>query len=72
MNVVWPGQPLSGREKECVALYAQGWTHSEVGERLFITEQTVKSHLRSARTKTGARNSTHLVALLVTDGLVAL
>ncbi len=36
---------LSDREKEIVQLVAQGFRNREIGEKLFISEQTVKNHL---------------------------
>jgi len=36
---------LSDREKEIVQLVAQGYRNKEIGEKLFISEQTVKNSL---------------------------
>src|ERR1700689_3198431 len=38
---------LSEREKEIVQLVAQGYRNKEIGEKLFISEQTVKNHLQN-------------------------
>src|SRR5271169_3643762 len=38
---------LSEREKEIVQLVAQGYRNKEIGEKLFISEQTVKNHLHN-------------------------
>jgi two-component system, NarL family, nitrate/nitrite response regulator NarL len=38
---------LSDREKEIVQLVAQGFRNKEIGEKLFIGEQTVKNHLHN-------------------------
>jgi len=38
---------LSDREKEVVQLVAQGYRNKEIGEKLFISEQTVKNHLHN-------------------------
>jgi DNA-binding CsgD family transcriptional regulator len=38
---------LSDREKEIVQLVAQGFRNKEIGEKLFISEQTVKNHLHN-------------------------
>src|SRR5579863_2731831 len=37
--------PLSTREREIVALVAQGYKNKEMAEKMFISEQTVKNHL---------------------------
>jgi len=39
--------PLSQREREIVALVAQGFKNKEMAEKLFISEQTVKNHLHN-------------------------
>src|SRR5260370_14503156 len=38
---------LSDREKEIVQLVAQAFRNKEIGEKLFISEQTIKNHLRN-------------------------
>ena len=44
---------LSSREKEVVALVASGLRNREIAERLFISEQTVKTHLSNIFQKLG-------------------
>src|SRR5580698_6838519 len=39
--------PLSAREREIVALVAQGYKNKEMAEKMFISEQTVKNHLHN-------------------------
>jgi len=39
--------PLSTREREIVALVAQGYKNKEMAEKMFISEQTVKKHLHN-------------------------
>ena len=41
------------REKEIVQLVAQGFRNREIGEKLFISEQTVKNHLHNIFDKLG-------------------
>jgi DNA-binding NarL/FixJ family response regulator len=48
-----PRTPLSRREAQVMLLVCQGLTNQEVGERLFLSLNTVKSHLRSAYRKMG-------------------
>jgi DNA-binding NarL/FixJ family response regulator len=45
---------LSEREKEIVQLVAQGYRNKEIGEKLFISEQTVKNHLHNIFDKLGS------------------
>lgn len=43
----------TNREKEIMALVAQGMRNKEIGLELSITEQTVKNHMHSISIKTG-------------------
>lgn len=51
-----PGQPLTDREEEVLALVARGRTNAEIGTELFVGLSTVKSHVASLMTKLDARN----------------
>jgi DNA-binding NarL/FixJ family response regulator len=46
-----------------LGLVAQGLRNQDIAERLFISEVTVKAHMRSIMQKLGARSRTHAVAL---------
>ena len=52
---------LSQREREIVALLAGGATDAQIAERLFLSINTVRSHLDRIRDKTGARRRAELV-----------
>jgi non-specific serine/threonine protein kinase len=52
---------LSQREREIVALLAGGATDAQIAERLFLSTNTVRSHLERIRDKTGARRRAELV-----------
>ena len=56
-------QLLSQRETQVLRLVAQGLRNRDIAERLFISEVTVKAHMRSIMRKLGARSRTHAVAL---------
>lgn len=60
-----PRRPLSRRESQVMALVAEGCTSALVAVRLGLSPQTVESHVRSAITKTGARNRTEAAVLAV-------
>src|SRR5690606_10852134 len=47
---------ITNRESELVALVIEGLSNKEIGERLFISEGTVKNHLHSIMRKLGVRN----------------
>ena len=54
---------LSEREKEILALIAQGLTDRSIGEELFISASTVRSHLDRIKHKTGLRRRSELTRL---------
>src|ERR1700742_1489925 len=65
------GATLSARELEVVRLVALGETGPEIAGELGISNETVRTHVRNAMTKLGARSRAHLVAKAVGNALVA-
>ena len=63
--------PLTPKEVEVLELLAQGCSNTELSERLFVSESTVRTHLRSINLKLHAGNRTQAVAIARTLGLVA-
>lgn len=55
---------LSSRETEVLSLITEGASNSEISAKLFITENTVKFHVRNILKKTGCSNRTELLAAL--------
>jgi DNA-binding CsgD family transcriptional regulator len=62
--------PLSRREEEVVSLLAAGLTDGQIGQNLYISLNTVHSHLDRIRDKTGSRRRADLTRLAVQMGLV--
>jgi DNA-binding CsgD family transcriptional regulator len=62
---------LTPREAEVLRLGADGATSEEIATTLFLTEHTVKSHLKRIQGKLGARNRTHAVAVALRAGLIS-
>jgi DNA-binding NarL/FixJ family response regulator len=62
--------PLTSRELEILQLVAAGSTNGEVARRLWITEQTVKFHLRNIYRKLDVANRTQASHYAHTRGLV--
>jgi DNA-binding NarL/FixJ family response regulator len=46
---------LSERERQVAALFLKGYTRGNIGQQLFISEETVKTHLRNIRMKLGVQ-----------------
>jgi DNA-binding NarL/FixJ family response regulator len=51
-----PVDPLTEREEEVLLAVARGLTNTEIGEQLFVSLSTVKTHIANLMTKLGARN----------------
>jgi DNA-binding NarL/FixJ family response regulator len=62
----------SARELEVLAHVAEGRSNKQVGHRLGVTEDTVKSHMKSVLQKLEANDRTHAVAIALRRGLIAL
>ena len=60
---------LTRREREIVRLVAHGRSGPEIAGELHIAHDTVRTHVRNAMTKLGARSRAHLVAKALGDGL---
>ena len=54
---------LTPREREVVSLLAIGLTGEEIAVRLFLSPETVRTHIRNAMQRIGARTRAHLVTL---------
>lgn len=59
------GLRLTPRQKEVASLVARGMTNAEIAERLGITRNTVRTHLRLARRTLRAKNRAQLAAKYV-------
>ena len=60
---------LSPREREVLGLMASGLTNQEIGERLFVSLATVKTHVRSILAKTDSRDRIQAVLLAQEHGI---
>jgi two-component system, NarL family, nitrate/nitrite response regulator NarL len=61
---------LSDREMEVVKMVAQGFRNREIGEKLFISEQTVKNHLHNIFDKLGVSDRLELALYAIHHRLI--
>jgi DNA-binding NarL/FixJ family response regulator len=61
---------LTEREREVLALVAGGLSNDEIGQRLFMSPATAKTHVSRAMTKLNARDRAQLVMVAYETGLV--
>lgn len=61
---------LTPRERQVLELVARGATNSEIAERLVISENTVKFHMKNILQKLQARNRAEVVAYALRSGLI--
>jgi DNA-binding NarL/FixJ family response regulator len=62
---------VTPQQERVLELAAQGLTSSEIGERLFIAESTVRFHIQKLKEKLSARTKTELVAKAIRLGVIA-
>jgi len=63
---------LSPRQREVLELVAEGMTSTEIAERLVVSPETVRTHLRNARLKLGASTKAQAVAIAMLRGEIQL
>jgi DNA-binding NarL/FixJ family response regulator len=65
-------EKLTPREIEVLQLAAEGCRNREIGERLFISEETVKAHLKHLMDKLAAKGRTEAVGIALRRGIIHL
>ena len=61
---------LTDRERQVLALVAEGLTNTDIAERLVLSPLTAKTHVSRILGKLGARDRAHLVVIAYESGLV--
>jgi DNA-binding NarL/FixJ family response regulator len=62
---------LSPREREVLQLLSRGMTGEQAARHLFLSSETVRTHVRNAMTKLGATTRVHAVALALQRGEIS-
>jgi DNA-binding NarL/FixJ family response regulator len=65
-------EPLTSREIDVLQHVASGNRNRDIAEQLFISEETVKVHVKHIMEKLGARDRTSAVAIAVRRGIIQL
>jgi DNA-binding NarL/FixJ family response regulator len=61
---------LTAREREILQLLADGMSNADVASKLFISQETVKSHVRHILAKLEADTRTHAVAIALREAII--
>ena len=64
------GDSLTPREREILQLLADGMSNVDVAQKLFISQETVKSHVRHILAKLEADTRTHAVAIAIRESII--
>ena len=64
------GEGLTGREIEVLRYLSGGHRNKDIAERLFISEETVKVHVKHIMVKLGANDRTQAMAIAVRRGII--
>jgi DNA-binding NarL/FixJ family response regulator len=62
---------LSKREREIMDLLAQGLTGEQVAAQLFLSPETIKTHIRNAMNKLEANTRVHAIAIALREGFIS-
>jgi DNA-binding NarL/FixJ family response regulator len=65
------GPQLTARERDVLRLLSQGLSNEEIGREIFISAETVRTHIRKAMRKLDASTRTEAVATALRQSLIA-
>ncbi len=65
-----PYDHLTTREREILQLASQGWSNSEIAERLFISPRTVETHRANLMHKLGIKSNSELLQFAMLRGII--
>jgi DNA-binding CsgD family transcriptional regulator len=61
---------VTARQLDVLQAISNGLSEKQVAAELWLSPQTVKFHLKAARRRMDALNTTHAVALAIREGLI--
>jgi DNA-binding NarL/FixJ family response regulator len=61
---------LTPREREVLGLLADGLTGEEAAQKLFLSPETIRTHVRNAMDKLGAKTRAHAITIALRDGQI--
>lgn len=64
-------QLISRRETEIVQMMSLGYNSKQIGELLYISEQTVQTHRKNIIKRLGLRNSNHLITWAFRENMLS-
>ncbi len=64
-------EPLTDRERQVLALVAEGASNKEIGQALFISERTARTHVSNILMKIGVRSRTQAALWAIREGLAS-
>ncbi|MGD9580508.1 MAG: response regulator transcription factor [Vampirovibrionia bacterium] len=64
-------QNLTAREKEIITLVAKGLSNKEISEKLYVSELTVKTHLKNIFKKLNVSSRTQAILVAINKGLIS-
>jgi DNA-binding NarL/FixJ family response regulator len=70
-GVLGGAQPLSRREFQVLQLIADGLEHQAIAKILYVSVETVRTHVKSILRKLAARDRTHAVAVAFRSGVLS-
>jgi PAS domain S-box-containing protein len=65
-----PDWPLSEREREVLARLAMGATGKAIASAMYLSPETVRTHIRNAMRKLGATTRAHAIAIALSEGII--
>lgn len=71
VNERMSGAMPTPQQERVLELAAQGFTNQEIGQRLYISESTVRFHVQKLKAKFQARTKTELIARAIRTGFIA-